>query len=160
MPDAHDVSPPRSGRSPTILLVDDEPTPRAEAARLLRSGLGLRVCEARDGRHALRVFRRYRGRIDLVLIDFIMPHMDGGELAERVRDVDPRVPIVLMSEPLVGEAAELLAGYSDFPFLEKPFSSPELHRAVAPLLSRRASLPWRRASGAWRRRSGRDGVSS
>jgi hypothetical protein len=51
-----------------------------------------------------------------------MPLMDGGELAERIRDLDPKVPIVLMSAPLSDEAAELLAGYSDLPLLPKPFT--------------------------------------
>jgi CheY-like chemotaxis protein len=95
----------------------------------------------------------------LVLTDFIMPLMDGGELAERIRDLDPTVPIVLMSAPLVDEAAELLAGYSDFPFLQKPFTYRELSGAVVPLLNRGLRSPWRRTSGSWRKRSGRDGVS-
>jgi len=91
--------------------------------------------------------------------DFIMPLMDGGELAERIRDLDPKVPIVLMSAPLADDAAELLAGYSDFPFLPKPFTYLELYRVVVPLLNRGTRLPWRRTSGSWRNRSGRDGVS-
>jgi CheY-like chemotaxis protein len=157
MPGPHDFNGPRLGRVPTILLADDEPTPRAEAARLLRGGLGCHVCEARDGRHALRVFRQYTGKIRLVLTDFIMPLMDGGELAERIRDIDPTVPIVLMSAPLADEAAELLAGYSDFPFLPKPFTYRELHQAVVPLLNRGARRPWRHAVSSWRNRSGSRG---
>ena len=159
MPGPHDLNSPRLGPVPTILLADDEPTPRAEAARLLRGGLGCHVCVARDGRHAFQVFKQHPSRIWLVLTDFIMPLMDGGELAERIRDLDPTVPIVLTSAPLAGEAAELLAGYSDFPFLLKPFTYLELYRAVVPLLNRGSQRPWRRASASWRNRSGRDGVS-
>jgi two-component system, cell cycle sensor histidine kinase and response regulator CckA len=117
------------------------------------------VCEARDGRHALQLLRRHQTRVDLVLTDFIMPLMDGGELAERVRDLNPRMPILLMSATLSGEAAELLGGYSDLPFLRKPFTYLELYRAVAPLLKGRIATPWRQTSGSWRQRSGRDGVS-
>jgi PleD family two-component response regulator len=84
MPGPHDFNSPPLGPTPTLLLADDEPIPRAEAARLLRRGLGCHVCEARDGRHALRVFRQHPDRIHLVLTDFIMPLMDGGELAERI----------------------------------------------------------------------------
>jgi two-component system cell cycle sensor histidine kinase/response regulator CckA len=156
MPGPLELSSPRLRRAPTILLADDEPTPRAEAARLLRSELGCHVCEAQDGRHAFRVFRQSPGKIWLVLTDFIMPLMDGGELAERIRDLDPKVPIVLMSSPLSGEAAEILSGYSDFPFLQKPLTYPELHRVVAPLLNRGSPRPWRRAGATWRNRSGRD----
>jgi two-component system, cell cycle sensor histidine kinase and response regulator CckA len=155
----HDFNSPHLGPVPTILLADDEPAPRTEVARLLRGGLRCHVCVAREGRHALRVFQQHPSRIWLVLTDFIMPLMDGGELAERIRDLDPTVPIVLMSPPLAGEAAELLAGYSDFPFLLKPFTYLELYRAVVPLLNRRSQHPWRRPSASWRSRSGRDGVS-
>lgn len=63
--------------------------------------------EATDGRQALRAFRQHPRKIDLVLTDFLMPLMDGGELAERIRDIDPKVPIVLVSAPVIGEAAEL-----------------------------------------------------
>jgi two-component system, cell cycle sensor histidine kinase and response regulator CckA len=159
MPGSQDFNSPRRARAPIILLADDEPTPRADTARLLRGGLGCHVCEARDGRHAFRVFRQNPGKIRLVLTDFIMPLMDGGELAERIRDLDPKVPIVLMSAPLAGEAADLLAGYSDLPFLQKPFTYLELYRAVVPLLNWGTRRPPRRTSGSWRNRSGRDGVS-
>lgn len=158
MQDPLDYNAPKAGIAPTILLADDEATARAEAARLLRGGMRCHVCEARDGRHALRVFRQHPGAIDLVLADFLMPLMDGGELAERIRDLDPRVPIVLMSAPLTGEPADLLAGYRDYPLLRKPFTYMELCRTLMPLLQRGARRPWRRSSGSWRNRTGRDGV--
>jgi CheY-like chemotaxis protein len=153
-----DFNAPRPGEAPTILLADDEATPRAETARLLRAGLGCHVCEARDGRHAFRVFRQHPGPIALVLTDVFMPLMDGGELAERIRDLTPTVPIILMSPPVTGEAAELLAGYRDFPLLTKPFTYLELCRVVAPLLHPGRRRPWRRTSGSWRNRAGREGA--
>jgi CheY-like chemotaxis protein len=155
----HDFNSPRLGPVPTILLADDEPTPRAEIARLIRGGLGCHVCEARDGRHAFQIFQRQPGQIWLVLTDFIMPLMDGGELAERIRDLDPKMPVVLMSAPLSDEAADLLAGYSDLPFLQKPFTYMELYRVLVPLLNRGSRRPWRGTSATWRNRSGRDSMS-
>jgi hypothetical protein len=87
-----------------------------------------------------------------------MPLMDGAELAERIWDVVPTVPIVLMSPPVTGEAAALLEGYRDLPLLQKPFTYLELYRVVAPLLNRGTRRPWRRTSSSWRNRSGRDGA--
>jgi two-component system cell cycle sensor histidine kinase/response regulator CckA len=157
--DSHNV--PRPLFTPTILLVEDEATARAEAARLLRGGLRCHVCEAYDGRHALRLFQQHPGKFNLVLTDFLMPVMDGGELAERIRDLNPNVPVVLMSAPLIGEAAELLHGYRDFPFLLKPFTFLQLAGVLGALLKRKQSRPWRRTSGSWRTRSGRgDGVDT
>lgn len=152
MRDPHDSNSPRLGPAPTILLADDEASPRAQAAKLLRGGLGCHVCEAPGGREALQMFREHQGKIRLVLTDFIMPGMDGGELAERIRDIDPKVPIVLMSVPLADDALELLAGYSDLPLLQKPFTYLDLYRAVVPLLNRGSQRPWPRTTAAWRNR--------
>jgi two-component system cell cycle sensor histidine kinase/response regulator CckA len=160
MPGPHGSTSPRPRNTASILLADDEPTPRAEAARLLRGGLGCLVHEARDGREAFRLFRQHPGGIRLVLTDFIMPLMDGGELAERIHDIDPRMPVVLMSTPLSDEAAELLGGYSDLPLLQKPFTYRDLYRVVVPLLDRGSRQPWQRPGAAWRSRPNRDGVST
>jgi two-component system, cell cycle sensor histidine kinase and response regulator CckA len=126
---------PTSARSspPTVLLVEDEPTPRAEISRMVR-GLGYQIRTSRDGREALRYLQQHPGEIRLVLSDVIMPYMDGGELAERVRDLLPGVRIVLMSESLEGPAGELVAAYPEIPFLAKPFSFAELYATLSWLI--------------------------
>jgi two-component system cell cycle sensor histidine kinase/response regulator CckA len=129
---------------PTVLVVDDEETPRSVTCRMVH-GLGYQTHTARDGREALRHIQQHPGEVRLVLTDLIMPYMDGGELSERVRDLQPRLPIVLMSARPVGEIAELVAAYPELPFLEKPFTTEELHRVVAPLLGPLARAAGRRA---------------
>ncbi|MGN6392968.1 MAG: hypothetical protein ACTHM9_12060 [Gemmatimonadales bacterium] len=62
-----------------------------------------------------------------------------------------------MLVPVLGEAAELLHGYRDLPFLRKPFTYVELKRALEPLLKRGRHFPWRPSGGRWRSRSGRGG---
>ena len=129
---------------PTVLVVDDEETPRSVTCRMVH-GLGYQTHTARDGREALRHIQQHPGEVRLVLTDLIMPYMDGGELSERVRDLQPRLPIVLMSARPVGEIAELVAAYPELPFLEKPFTTEELHRVVAPLLGLPTRAAGRRA---------------
>src|SRR3712207_4218451 len=104
---------------PAVLVVEDESTPRAEICRMVR-GLGYQVRTARNGREALRYLQQHPGEIRLVLADLIMPYMDGGELAERVRDLLPGTRLVLMSASLEGAAGELVAAYPEIPFLRKP----------------------------------------
>ena len=70
-----------------------------------------------------------------------MPLMDGGELAEKIRDLDLNAPIVLMSAPLADEAAELLAGYSDS-IPSETVHYWELYRLTVPLLNRGSRRPW------------------
>jgi CheY-like chemotaxis protein len=96
--------------------------------------LGYATRAARDGREALRYIQQHPGEIRLVLTDVIMPYMDGGELAERVRDLHPRLPIILMSAHPMGLIAELIAAYPELPFLEKPFTTEGLQRVLTPLL--------------------------
>jgi CheY-like chemotaxis protein len=109
----------RYSSDPTVLIVDDEETPRTTTCRMVRA-LGYQARVARDGREALRYIQQHPGEIRLILTDVIMPYMDGGELAERARDLHPRLPIVLMSAYPMGEIAELIAAYPELPFLEKP----------------------------------------
>jgi two-component system cell cycle sensor histidine kinase/response regulator CckA len=129
----------------TVLIVDDEETPRSTTCRMVRA-LGYQARMARDGREALRYIQQHPGEIRLVLTDVIMPYMDGGELAERVRDLHPRLPIVLTSAYPMGDIAELIAAYPELPFLEKPFTTEALHRILTPLLGPPVKARGRRAN--------------
>src|SRR5215213_7117215 len=130
---------------PAVLVVDDEETPRSVTARMVRA-VGYPTRTARDGREALRYIQQHPGEIRLVLSDVIMPYMDGGELAERVRDLHPRLPIVLMSAYPMGEIAELVAAYPELPFLEKPFTTETLHKVLTPMLGPPPRARGRRAN--------------
>jgi two-component system, cell cycle sensor histidine kinase and response regulator CckA len=130
---------------PAVLVVDDEETPRSVTSRMVR-GLGYPTRIACDGREALRYIQQHPGEIRLVLTDLIMPYMDGGELSERVRDLHPRLPIVLMSADAVGDVAELVAAYPELPFLEKPFTPESLHRVLTSLIGPAARAIGRRAN--------------
>ena len=143
--------PPRGDRrsrftaEPTVLVVDDEETPRSVTCRMVRN-LGYEARPAHDGREALRYLQQHPGEVRLVLTDLIMPYMDGGELAERARDLHPRLPVVLMSPYAEGQVADLLAAYPELPFLEKPFTTEALHRTLTPLLGPAPGSRGRRAN--------------
>ncbi len=79
---------------PTILLVDDERVVREALAKSLASG-GYCVQSARDGKTALKSFSERRP--DLVLLDVMMPGMDGYAVCEAMRALDRETPIVFLS---------------------------------------------------------------
>jgi CheY-like chemotaxis protein len=135
----------RFSAEPTVLIVDDEETQRGLACRMVR-GLGYQARVARDGREALRYLQQHPGEVRLVLADLVMPYMDGGELAERARDLHPRLPIVLMSTKPDGDTAALVAAYPELPFLEKPFTTETLFRVLTPLLGPTPGSRGRRAN--------------
>ena len=77
-----------------ILIVDDERMIRAGLARLL-SGAGFAVREARDGKSALAAVTERRP--DLVLLDIMMPGMDGFEVCEKLLATDRDLPVVFLT---------------------------------------------------------------
>jgi PAS domain S-box-containing protein len=107
------------------LLVEDDPLVRATAARGLVQA-GYTVLEAPQGRLALDLVQRHRGRLDIVITDIGLPEMDGHELGRRLREDRPDLPVLYMS------------GYGDAdsvgPLLRKPFAPDVLVRKVNELL--------------------------
>jgi len=110
-----------------ILLVDDEEAVRYVFERYLGL-LGYRITPACDGAEALALHRA--DPADLVITDFRMPVMDGGELLAQLRRAEPDLPAILISaNPL--DAGPLPAGVRCF---AKPVSMPLLADAVAAML--------------------------
>ena len=109
----------------TVLVAEDEDGVRAPVRRILAAH-GYRVLEAEDGPSALRVARDHAGRIDLLLTDVVMPGMNGGELARRLRRLRSGIRVVFMS----GYSTEAVATHGILApgasFLQKPFSVEEL----------------------------------
>jgi signal transduction histidine kinase/ActR/RegA family two-component response regulator len=118
-----------------VLIVDDEPTLRTGTARMVER-MGLTAVTANDGAEALAVFQQRRNEVALVLLDMVMPHMDGPECFHELRRVAP-VPILLISGYSDhASTQELLAAGADG-FLEKPYSSEQLGVEVDRILGRR-----------------------
>jgi len=112
-----------------VLLVDDDSAVREVTAGILHD-LGYRVVEAGSGGAALDVLDR-QGRIDVLLMDFAMPGMNGAEVAREVRVRRPGLPIVFVT----GYAdTEALAAGGDEAILRKPFVERELAAKLHALL--------------------------
>lgn len=141
MLDDEDVS---SGIGPLVLVVDDEPAARTAVCRMVR-GLGYRTQSCASGREALRYLDAHPREVKLLLADLAMPQMDGGELAERARDLDASVRVALMAGPADPHERELLAGYLDLPILTKPVAFAELYSRLRDLLGPPAMAPSRQA---------------
>ncbi len=116
------------GGTETILLVEDEPQVRAVVRRALERA-GYSVLVAQDPDDALRLCDA-RQPIDLLLTDVVMPHMNGRELAERVRTRYPATKALFMSG--YTDDAILRHGVLDagVPFLQKPITPSALARRV------------------------------
>jgi len=114
-----------------ILVVDDNPDVLRCSTSILASA-GFRVQVAGDGVEAMECFHKHRREICLVLTDIVMPGMSGLELALKICELDPDVPILLISgysEALVEEE-----GRKTFPFIRKPFLAVDLIQKVREVL--------------------------
>jgi len=110
-----------------ILVVDDDPGSRDVAARLLERE-GYRTQQADSGEECLRMVRE--GGIDLILLDVMMPGMDGFEVCTALRDGGSRIPVILLTarDDLDTRLEGMHRGVSEF--LTKPINRTELFARV------------------------------
>jgi len=124
-----------------ILLVEDE----QKLAEALSKGLtleGYTVDAISDGKKALTRISLHRNDYDLIILDLMLPSMDGLEIAKQVREMNITIPIlVLTARAETDTKVELLLSGAD-DYLVKPFSFAELNARIRALLRRPAeSLP-------------------
>jgi CheY-like chemotaxis protein len=113
----------------TILLVDDEEMILKVTERLLKS-LGYRVITANRGEQAIEICRSQKGGIDLLILDMVMPGMNGGEIFDRIKAIDPDLKVILSSGySLNGQATDILKRGCQG-FIQKPFNVQELSQSI------------------------------
>jgi CheY-like chemotaxis protein len=116
----------------TVLVVEDDALVRAIARRTLAEA-GFSVLDAEDGHQALAIVARQEA-IDVVLTDVAMPVFGGRELAQRLSQLRPGLPIIFMSGYTDDDLARRGLLDAGIPFLEKPFSPEDLARMVEDIL--------------------------
>jgi len=120
----------------TILLVDDDDIARRSTSALLTT-IGHEVVPATGGREAVEIYRQRAKEIDLVLLDVIMPGMDGVQTYGQLEKIDPAVKVILMSgytSDAVGELVRQLLARGCCGFIKKPFHLQELQESITKAL--------------------------
>ncbi len=129
------MDPPRSalGGTETILIADDEELIRDLGSEILTL-YGYQVILAKDGLEAMDLYHQNRSRINLVILDLIMPGLNGAETLKRIRAIDPGVKAVICSG--YGGNGDLMKTMGDFPppLVSKPFRIAELVSTVRQVL--------------------------
>jgi two-component system alkaline phosphatase synthesis response regulator PhoP len=122
-------------KASTILLVEDEESLAIGLEYNLQQE-GYRVVRAEDGRKAIECFQSQH--IDLIILDIMLPHLDGFEVAKRVRETSPQLPILILTArtTLTDKIQGLEIGVDDY--LTKPFHLKELLLRIRGMLKRKA----------------------
>jgi PAS domain S-box-containing protein len=128
----------RSG-SETILIAEDEPSMRTLVRNILQA-CGYTVLEANDGEEALAISREYRGAVDLLLTDVIMPGMGGKALAQEIIRERPETAVVYMSGYTGHTYKEQWPLEPGCFLLMKPFTRHDLSRTVGLALESRFTI--------------------
>ena len=129
-------SQPIEGGTETILVAEDDATVRGLVASMLTHS-GYAVIQAENGEEAVNKFMVDRGRINLLLLDVIMPKKNGKEVYEKIRIFEPAVKAIFLSgypEEVMHKKGLLEKGFS---YLLKPIAMEDLLRRVRAVLDKR-----------------------
>ncbi len=118
------------------LIVDDEPSVRQVMGAMVHS-FGFETLLAADGEEAVAVFRQHADRLRFVLLDLIMPRMNGTEALGEFHRIAPAVPVVLMSGFVGNIDLGRFPAAKPAGLLAKPFSREALRGCLAPILGNR-----------------------
>ncbi len=121
--------------SGTLLVVDDEELVLKVGVNMLEK-LGYTVLGAKNGTEAVDIFKANKDKIQMVILDIIMPDMGGGEVYDKIKAINPEVKVLLSSGYSVdGQAIELLERGCDG-FMQKPFTMEELSGKITQIMKK------------------------
>ncbi len=116
-----------------VLLIDDEKLIRWAGQQMLES-LGYTVLLAEDGREGVELYRENRALVSLVILDLIMPVLDGVETFAILKALDPDLRVLISSGYSKDDKVEKLLADGARGFIQKPFDLDQLARQVAEML--------------------------
>ena len=119
--------------SETVLLVDDVDTILEVGKEILQT-LGYDVLVAGSGKEAIEIYENHREKIDLIILDIVMPGMGGAETYARLQEINPDIKVLLSSGYSVdGQAIELMKRGCNG-FIRKPFTIEKLSHKIREIL--------------------------
>lgn len=118
----------------TILLVDDEDMIITVGSEMLKK-LGYGVLIAKSGQEAIEICEAHKDRIDMVILDMIMPDMNGEATYDRIKELIPEVKVLLSSGySIIGQAKHMLERGCNG-FIQKPFNMRHLSQKIREVLN-------------------------
>ncbi len=114
------------GHGETVLVVDDEKSLQ-DLVRATLESRKFKVMTAFDGHEAISIYEKNRNKIDVVLLDMLMPNMNGLTTIPALRRINPNIKIIGMSGSLIENLpSDMSTLVQELPFLQKPFDSEDM----------------------------------
>jgi CheY-like chemotaxis protein len=114
-----------SNAEPTVLLIDDDQMVADVGEQILRN-FGYGVYKAKNGSDALELYRIHQDKIDMVILDMVLPDMDGGDAYDRLKMINPEIKVLLASGYDIDHQARDHLERGCEGFIQKPFNVKEL----------------------------------
>ena len=119
----------------TILLVDDEDI-ILDVGQGIMEKLGYEVLIAKSGKETIEVYKKNRSKIDMVILDMVMPVMSGGDTYDKLKEINPDIKVLLSSGYSInGQATEILDRGCNA-FIQKPFNIGKLSKKIRQILDK------------------------
>ena len=119
----------------TVLLVDDEDIIIDVGSEMLKS-LDYEVLIAGDAKEAIRLYNENKEKIDMVILDMIMPDMGGGEAYDRLKEINPNIKVLLSSGYSINSHATDILERGCDGFIQKPFNMRQLSQKIREILDK------------------------
>jgi DNA-binding NtrC family response regulator len=119
----------------TVLLVDDEEEIINVGKNFLEK-LGYKPMIARNGLEAVEIFKRYRDTISLVVLDLVMPKMNGKQAFVEIKNIQESAKILISTGYTIDDKIEGFLNQGCHGFIQKPFSLTEFARIVRKILDK------------------------
>jgi len=118
----------------TVFLVDDDDM-IADVSEMILKSSGYDVVTAKSGKEAIEVYKENNSRIDMVILDMILPDMGGGDTYDRLKEINPRIKVLLASGYDIDYQGRDIMERGCDGFIQKPFNMNELLEKIRGILT-------------------------
>ena len=118
----------------TVLLIDDDEIV-VDVSEMILKNSGYDVVSAKSGKEAIEVYKENHSRIDMVILDMILPDMGGGDTYDRLKKINPGIKVLLASGYDIDYQGRDIMERGCDGFIQKPFNMNELLEKIRGILT-------------------------
>jgi CheY-like chemotaxis protein len=118
----------------TVLVVEDVHYMRLLVRQTI-AAMGYEVLEARSGEQGIELFSQQQSEIQLILLDIVMPGLDGIETLQEIRKIDPKIPVLMVTANPNKDNLMVCAKHGISGFVSKPFDRNKFRAKVLEVLA-------------------------